>query len=388
MERGKKILLVGGGSGGHITPLLAVASSLKQLDPRHIVYLVGQKNEQLQEVVDRSLVDGVFEIQAGKFRRYHGESVLSHILDIKTLVLNIRDLFRFLIGTVQAWQLLRTHKPDIIWLKGGFVSVPVGFAARFLHIPYITHDSDAVPGLANRLTAKHARFNTVAMPANLYPYSPGKTIQVGIPLRSEFTLVTPQLQLAYKAKLRIGEQSRMLLVTGGGLGAQRLNVAMAHAASDLLRDYPDLHIFHLSGHALFEDTKRLYQESLEDATYYDRVHVLDFYSDLYELSGAADVVVTRAGATAIAEFATQAKACVIMPNPVLTGGQQVHNARVLELAEAALLVGEGDEVQLEHAVRVLLESPKDREAYAQRLHNTMATNDPAGKVAQLLLATD
>lgn len=380
-----KVFIVGGGSGGHITPLLAVASALKEINPQIYVGLVGQKNEGLQEIIDQGQIDKVFEISAGKFRRYHGESFISHLFDIKTVLLNIRDLFRFLIGSAESVSLLARQKPDVILLKGGFVSVPIGFAASLLKIPYITHDSDVVPGLANRLTARHAVVNATAMDASLYPYDPRKTIEIGIPLRSEFTFVGPVEQNTFKTELQIDTKDRVLLCTGGGLGAQKLNHSFIAICSDVLSTYTDVEVIHLTGHSLFEDTKRLYRESLSEELY-NRVRVMDFYADMYRLSGAADLVVSRAGATAIAEFAVQSKACILVPNPVLTGGQQLHNAQVLKKKDAAVIVPEDDSEALLNAVTLLLDSDEKRVGYAQRLHVAVAHEDAAKRMAELLLS--
>lgn len=379
-----KIMMVGGGSGGHLTPLLAVAVVLKATNPAVRVVVVGQRNENLQEVVAHSSIDQVYGISAGKFRRYHGESLFAHIRDIKTIALNTRDFFRFMHGIGEAWRLLGRERPDVIMLKGGFVCVPVGIAARFRKIPYITHDSDAIPGLANRIVAKHARFNTTAMPAHVYPYKPGKTLQVGIPLRQEFTLVSAEQQIQFKQKLGIAATVPVLCCIGGGLGAQKLNHALAHISRDLLTRYQDLVILHVAGQKTYQETLQLYQRQLASPLL-DRVRVFDFYNDLYELSGAADVVLSRAGATSIAELAVQGKPCVIVPNPVLTGGQQLHNARALQKAEAALVVDEDNTDEIQRSLEKLLDSEELRVSYSEHVLK-LAYEHSAETIVKLLLA--
>jgi len=361
-------MMVGGGSGGHLTPLLAVAVEIKRQHPITRVVAVGQKKENLQEVVSHESIDQVYSISAGKFRRYHGESFVSHALDVKTIALNIRDFFRFIRGIGEAWRLLGREKPDVILLKGGFVCVPVGLAARFRRIPYVTHDSDAIPGLANRITAKHARINMTAMPAEMYPYPSHKSQQVGIPLRPEFQIVLPNDQASFRQKLGIDVQSRVLCCIGGGLGAQKLNHALAHISRDLLTQFPDLIIIHVAGQKLYSETMQLYQRQLPPDIFH-RVIVYDFYNNLYELSGAADVVLSRAGATSIAEFAVQAKPTIVVPGAQLTGGQQLHNARALQKADAVMVVKDGDTKSMLETVSALLESQEIRTKLSQRLHS-------------------
>ena len=377
-----RIMMVGGGSGGHLTPLLALAVEIKQRHPETRVTVVSQKRENLQEVVSHASIDETYSISAGKFRRYHGESLLAHLKDVKTIALNIRDFFRFMRGIAEAWRLLGKERPTVILLKGGFVSVPVGIAARFRKITYVTHDSDAVPGLANRIVAKRATYNLTAMPATMYPYNQAKTLQVGVPLRPEFTFVTPDQQTAFRLKLGIPGSAQVLCCIGGGLGAQKLNHALAHISLDLLTMYPDLIILHVAGQKLYTETMQLYQRQLPQASL-ERVKVFDFYNNFFELSGAADIVVSRAGATSIAELAVQGKPSIIVPGAQLTGGQQLHNARALQQAEAAIIVDENNTDELMRAVQGLLGSAEERAGYSAKFH-ALAFEQSTQKIVSVL----
>lgn len=378
-----KIIVAGGGSGGHLTPLLAVGTAIKSLDSQSQVIHIGQKGDKLHDVTNHKSIDVAYQIPAGKFRRYHGETFLQHITDLKTMALNFRDFFRFAFGTFKAWRLLGSIKPDVIFLKGGFVCVPVGYAAKLRKIPYITHDSDAIPGLANRLTAKNAVYNTTAMKPNLYPYEQTKTIQVGIPLQPEFQLVTEKIKNETKKKLGYPSDARLIFSVGGGLGAQNLNKALVNASEDLLED-KNAFIIHLTGKVPYDETKKLYEEILKSPEKLKRVNLLDFSSELYALSAASDVVITRAGATNIAEFATQAKPCIVVPAPHLTGGQQLHNADVLVANKAAIVLQETELPSLAGVVRSLLNDKKLADSYAQSIHQ-FAISDSADKIAELLL---
>lgn len=383
-QRSNVIMIVGGGSGGHLTPIIAIASSLKKLDSSIRVVHVGQKNEGLQNITEDESIDMTCAITAGKFRRYHGESILSHLLDVKTLLLNIRDLFRFIYGTFEAWMLLGRVRPSSIMLKGGFVSVPVGYAARMRRIPYLTHDSDAVPGLANRLTSKHAVYNTTALPPEIYPYDQTKTFQVGIPIRKEFVEVTEELKNKAKEHLKIDKNTPILLSVGGGLGAQRMNKALVNASKNLLEYNKKLQIIHFTGKKLLQETNDMYKNFLEDGLL-KRVEIIDFTTELYKYSAAADIILTRGGATNIAEFAAQAKPCIVVPNPVLTGGQQLHNAKVLSDAGAAIILQETSLDKLDTTIIEVFElSNNDRSALGAKLHK-LAVYDSSDKLAKMLI---
>lgn len=346
-----RIAMVGGGSGGHITPLLAVARELKQMRSDIVIEYVGQKGDSLGDIpVKDPNIDAVHAVRAGKLRRYHGEG-LRQLLDLKTTLLNLRDVIYVLIGFFQSLALLRRMRPDVVFVKGGFVGVPVGLAAALLRIPYVTHDSDAIPGLANRIIARWAAIHAVALPAEVYSYPSARTISVGVPVSHEFMPRDERAIESLRSEMHIAPEHRVLLVTGGGLGAQRLNDAMVRVTPDLLSLYPTLGIIHLAGRGLFNQVEDQYDRILTPDLR-ERVEVFAFTSELYKFSAVADVVVTRAGGNSMAEFAVQGKACVVVPNPLLAGGHQSKNAQVLADRQAAVLVQERD---LEDSPKAMLQ---------------------------------
>lgn len=382
------IVVTGGGSGGHITPLLAVATEIKKQAPSTRIVYVGQRGDRFGDMVgEHPAIDESHVIFAGKFRRYHGEG-WRQLLDLKTILLNVRDLFRVAIGTVQCITLLGRLRPKAIFTRGGFVSVPVGFGATIRKIPYITHDSDAIPSLANRLIAKHAFINAVALPKEIYPYLQSKTVTVGVPIAAEYKPVTKKVQTEYKAELGLPKDALVVTVTGGGLGAHTINVGMTEAAQGLLQSYSTLHILHFTGHAHAADTLTAYKKVLQPAEL-ARVHVYDYSSELYKYTGAADVAVVRAGATNMAEMAEQGKACVIVPNPVLTGGHQLKNAKAYQDKRAVIVVDEQGLKQDAHlllnAIAKLLGDVELRDRLGKSLHE-FAYPDSAERLAKLLLA--
>ncbi len=379
--------MTGGGSGGHITPILAVAHELKRLDAASELIYIGQKGDRLADIpAADGNIDYVYSVRAGKFRRYHGEG-LRQWLDLPTLFFNVRDGFYVLAGLAQSYRLLKRLRPDVIFIKGGFVGVPVGLAAAKLGIPFVTHDSDAIPGLANRLIARWARLHAVALPADVYPYPAAKTVSVGIPLVGDFVAVTPALKRQYRQESKLPAAAKILFVIGGGLGAQRLNKAMIEIAPHLLAEFPDLQLVHGVGRANEVAAQASYREALQPAAF-ARVQVKGYLTDLYRYSGAADVVVTRAGATNLAEFSVQGKACIVVPSPFLTGGHQLKNAQVLADAGAAVVVDEAamqaDANFLARAISQLLKQPRPAALMGQKLHS-LAHQDAAERLARILI---
>lgn len=282
---------------------------------------------------------------------------------------------------------MRRVDPQVVFVKGGFVGVPVGLAATFWKIPYVTHDSDAIAGLANRIIARWAHTHAVALPVEQYVYPIDKTVTVGVPIASEYQKVTPELQISYKKQLGLTKDEKVLLVTGGGLGARLINTSVTVVARRLLQQHPDLHIFHTTGHVHFESVKQLYEGALSSELM-QRVHLIDYTSELYTYSGAADVIVARAGATNMAELATQSKATIIVPNPVLAGGHQLKNAEAYTKARAVTVVHEADLKNspegIFEAVHKVLSDASLREVMAANFHQ-FAHEHSAEELSQLLL---
>jgi len=381
--------MTGGGSGGHITPILAVAYELKVARPDATITYIGQKGDRFGDVVAaHELIDEVFTISAGKFRRYHGEGV-RQLLDFQTLWLNVRDAFHVVHGCWQAWRLLGRLKPDVVFCKGGFVGVPIGVAAALRKVPYITHDSDAIPGLANRIIGRWAAGHAVALDSKHYPYPAAKTKNVGVPVASVYSTVNEAEKVLARTELELGAYKQVVLITGGGLGAARLNHATVLTAAKLLERYPELALVHTTG-ATHEATVAEAYDAALSAEARARVFVIGYTTKLHIYSAAADVVVARGGATNFAELAAQAKPCIIVPNPLLAGGHQLKNAAAYEEKEAVITIDEtklsNNHELLLHALTKLLDDPVLQKRLSQNIA-AFARPDSAKELALFIVAT-
>lgn len=375
--------MTGGGSGGHITPLLSLAHALKEAEPECRIIYIGLKGETLEDSLRKryQIFDEVRAIPSGKFRRYHGESLLAHLVDVRTLTLNLRDFFRVMRGIVSARRLLKRAKPDAVFSKGGFVAVPVGIAAKLQGIPIVTHDSDTIPGLANRIVGRYASVHTTGMPSEHYPKE--STRYVGIPLDGRIKPVTTAMQQEFKKQLGLPGDSLVLLIGGAGLGARDVNNATIQIAPELTDKFKDLRIVHFSGQKHEAEVSEKYQTVVPEAN--SRIMVLGFSPDFYKYSGAADLVITRAGATTIAELAAQKKAVVLIPAPHLTGGHQVKNAEQLQKTGAAEIVSsDAPPSRLLKVVESLLANKHRRQEMAEKL-GMMAKPEAADELAKVLL---
>lgn len=293
-------------------------------------YKFGPQAKKIFAKFDSSIpVEFVF---AGKFRRYHGPGIW-FLLRPSILFANIVDLFKIIGGFFQSFFKLIRWRPDVIFIKGGFVCLPVGYAARILGIPIVLHDSDAHPGLTNRLLAPFASKIATGAPLEYYNYPKDKTTYVGIPISSDFRQYGETERRQFKQKLGFDENRQLVVATGGGLGAVRINNAVARER-DILLEQTSLML--ISGNDQYDELKN----KLTDTPNWKLVPFV--HQGMVEVLAAADIVVARAGATTLLELAALHKPTIIIPNEILTAGHQLKNAKVYQDALAAVIITEGE----------------------------------------------
>lgn len=292
----KKIILTGGGTAGHVTPNLALLPSLRELG--YEIRYIGSYQGIEKRLIENAGIpyDG---ISSGKLRRY---------LDLK----NLSDPFRVLKGYTQALRLMKRYKPDVVFSKGGFVSVPVVLAARHYKIPTIIHESDMTPGLANKICIPSAAKICCNFPETLKYLPEGKAVLTGSPIRQELLTGDRLSGLAY-AHLDAGKP--VILVIGGSLGSVKVNTAVRQILPRLLSDYQ---VIHICG-------KGNLDESLIGTSGYVQYEYVD--APLKHLFAAADLVISRAGANSICELLALHKPNLLIPlSAAASRGDQILNA--------------------------------------------------------------
>lgn len=292
----RRILLTGGGTAGHVTPNIALIPSLKELG--YDIQYVGS-----YEGIEKSLMEDIgipyHAISSGKLRRYFS-------------LQNFTDPFRVLHGFFQAGRLIRELKPDIVFSKGGFVSVPVVIAAGRNHIPTIIHESDMTPGLANKLCFRSARKICCNFPETVSMLPSDKAVLSGSPIRKELLKGDASAGRSFTG---FTDNKPVIMVTGGSLGAASVNTAIRNILPKLLKKY---NIIHLTG-------KGKADASLNDTPGYRQYeYINDELKDLFALS---DIVISRAGANAICELLALKKPNILIPLPSGSSrGDQLLNA--------------------------------------------------------------
>lgn len=318
-------------------------------------------------------------VVSGKLRRYNHLRWWNHLRP-SILLPNIIDSFLVLVGIIQSLVRLIIWRPDVMFAKGGFVCVPIGIAAHLLRVPIVIHDSDAHPGLASRILSRWAKKIATGAPTKFYPYPSSKTVYIGTPVDAAFKPFTNQAARQAKSHYEVDADRPLVVVTGGGLGAKRLNDAVVAVIDQLLELTS---VILVSGKAQYSELK---QKVPQDSINFRLIEFVD--KDMAVLLGAADLVVARAGATSILELAALQKPTILVPNARLTGGHQLKNTAVYD-NEGAVAVVDDDRLSLEpeillEKIKEILSDPQLRDEMSTKFHK-FAKPEAAFDMAKIVL---
>lgn len=308
-----KVVLTGGGTGGHTYPVVAVAQAIRALDPQAQFLWVGSKIGQERGVADKAEI-AFRAVPTGKFRRY---------FSLWTLV----DVFKIPLGVLRAWFVLAEFKPDVVFSKGGFVSYPVVVAAWLLDLPILLHETDSVPGLANRKLARKATLIATSFPIVAHELPESKTVFTGQPIRNE---VLQGSAARARARLKLDQSKPVLAIFGGSQGAVALNEVVAQMLPDLL---PHFSIVHQVGAKNLESVQPLVEKYAAQG--YRAAGI--FEDDYGDVMALADIVVSRASGQ-VHEYAALGKPVILIPLPGSGSNHQVMNAFTLQKQGGAVML--------------------------------------------------
>lgn len=297
----KKIIMTGGGTAGHVTPNIALMPSLKEAG-YEISYIGSYNGIEKKLIEDRGIP--YYGISSGKLRRYFAWK-------------NFSDPFRIIKGYSQAVHLMRKIKPDVVFSKGGFVSVPVVLAAKLCNVPAIIHESDITPGLANKLAIPGARKVCCNFPETLKYLPADKAVLTGSPIRRELFGGDPSKAISY---CNFPDHNKpVLLIIGGSLGSKAINEAVRKILPELLEHF---YVIHLCG-------KGNLDEQLKGVLGYSQFEYAN--AELTDMFALADLVISRAGANSICELLALHKPNILIPlSAAASRGDQILNARSFE----------------------------------------------------------
>lgn len=372
-------MAAGGGSGGHVTPVVAVLSELHRLsdEPFSVRFVCDKAFEaQARQIMAQApLPVDISVIQAGKLRRYHHFRWYNYLEHPSIIVKNLIDGTKILTGIIQSLWLMWRERPDVVFAKGGYVCLPVGWAARLLRIPLVIHDSDARPGLTNRLLARFSDRIATGYPLENYTYDAYRSRYVGVPVRSDYQPVSADDMRSARERLGLPLDRPLILSFGGGLGSKVINDAVISAAENT------------AAYFVVIAGKKHHQSAIDATAGADNIRVYDFVTtEMPDLLRAADIVVTRASATSLQELAALKKPIIAVPARQL--GDQARNAAVYHQAQAAIVLSDDDleSGALTTQLVALMNDSDRRVQLAERLH-AFSRPDAARQVALMLLET-
>ena len=370
-----RVILSGGGTGGHINPALAIADKIKNSDKDAVIEYVG---------VERGL-EATLVPKAGYKIHYIKVKGIQRRLTLE----NIDALIKAVTSVWEAKKIIKEFKPDIVIGTGGYVCWPVLKAASSMGIPTIVHESNAFPGVTTKKLSKYVNKVLLGF-AESKKYlncDENKLLVVGSPVSEKMLNANKQ-----KAReiLGIPMDEKMVLSAGGSLGAKALN----ETAFELIKNYTlpnGIRHIHATGNAGWDEQSRLYKElgfveTEKDTLQKGKVTVKRFIYNMHEVLAAADVEICRAGAMTLCEMAVLGKASVIVPSPYVTNNHQYHNARVLYDKNAACMIEEKNltgEILIK-TVKELVENDSKRKTIENNVRS-FAITDTLDRIYNIIL---
>lgn len=323
-----KVLVSGGGTGGHIYPALAVATQLRKQHQAEILYLGSDDGLETELVPATGFPIAI--VKAGKLRRYVSWETITGVARVP-------------MGMMQAISIVRKFRPDVAFTSGGYVAVPAGLAARLNNVPFLMHQQDVPPNLSNRLVAPLATRVSVAFADSLVYFPARKTLHLGNPVRQAILDVRETSPQQARSTLGFDSEVPLLLVVGGSQGARYLNQVVCQALPDLLSH---CQVLQISGKGLYNETRELTERTLADreGTLNKRYRLEPYMdADMPLAYQAANLVLCRSGAATLSELAVLGKPSILVPLPPAIGSSpQEANANMFARKQAAEVIRNAD----------------------------------------------
>ena len=367
-----RIMISGGGTGGHIFPAVSIANKLKELNPQTEILFVGAEGKMEME-----------KVPAAGYRIVGLPIVgLQRQLSLKNIVNDIQVPFKVVSSIFKAKKILREFKPQVVVGVGGYASAPLLWAASGMGIPCLIQEQNGFAGLTNRKLGNRVQKICVAYEGMERFFPADKIVMTGNPIRSIIVPATPEMKAEGEKEYGLTPGKKHLFIVGGSLGSGRMNQSMKKWIADGCPGMEGVDVLWQCGRyyksgidAFMEEQKARNPETLSAIRHSDFIGRMDL------AYAAADVVISRAGASSVSELCAAHKATIFIPSPNVVEDHQTHNAMALVKRDAALLVRDAEAVEkMMPAALELLKDPA-RIATLEENAGKMALPDAAGKIA-------
>ena len=355
------VIFTCGGTGGHINPAIAVANLIRERHPDSKILFIGAKGHMEEQLVPKS----GYELKCLKISGMSREKSLN---GFKKNLCNVSDTIR---AVAQTKKIIREFQPDVIFGTGGYACFPALMAGSGMKIPTAIHESNAIPGLTTKLVADRVDRVMIAFPESAKHYKK-QVDMVGMPVRREFIYKTRE-----EARKELGLDSRPLIVSAfGSQGAKAMNEVVAELfrlEQDAGQPFQHIHAVGSYGWEWMPEYVRSKGVDLEHA---DGITMKEYLYNMPTVMAAADIIISRAGASMCNEIAAAGTPCILIPSPNVTNNHQEKNARVLEAGGGAVVVLEKDcsPEKMYELVRQLLADEARLEEMSRKLHTMVHLN--------------
>lgn len=335
-----KVLITGGGTGGHIYPAIAIAGKIKDEIKNVQILFVGTEKGLESQLVPKA----GYQLKTITVRGF------KRSLSLDT-VKSVRDLF---LGLSEAKKIIRDFKPDLVIGTGGYVCGPVVFVASLLNIKTIIHEQNVIPGVTNKILSKFVRKILVSFEESKEHFHNSRKIVVtGNPIRKEFIDVNRK---ECRKALGVDDDALVVMAFGGSRGAKKINETMVEVLQKI-NGRKDIHFIHVTGKEHYESVLNEFKE--KGIKIGKNIQIKEYVHDMPKLMGACDLVICRSGAITLAEVTAMGLPTILIPSPYVTNNHQEHNAKVLEKEGAAILLKE-KELSRENIIELISLLSSDR----------------------------
>ncbi|HVI42851.1 MAG TPA: undecaprenyldiphospho-muramoylpentapeptide beta-N-acetylglucosaminyltransferase [Anaerovoracaceae bacterium] len=359
-----KVIMTGGGTGGHIYPAISIADKIKRKHPDAEILFVGTEKGMEKDLVPKNGYDIRFITVSGFHR--------------KQLWKNLKTAMDLVKGNRQASRIVEEFKPDLVIGTGGYVCGPVVRAAHKKGIRTFIHEQNAFPGVTNKLLEKYVDKVFISFPESKdYFKEQSKLVVTGNPIRKSFLLCGMNHS---REKMNIKSNEFVILCFGGSLGAGKINSTMVHII-EAVNGMPDARLFFITGRNYYQKVLVTLKE--REIILDDNINILEYADNMHEYLSAADLVISRAGALTVSEITACGKASILIPSPNVTGNHQFFNAKVVADKGGAIIMEEKDLTD-EKLLGTILRLKNNKEA----LNSMSAASAKVGRIDAVDLIYD
>ena len=363
-----RVIISGGGTGGHIFPALSIAGKLKELNPETEILFVG--------------AEGKMEMEKVPAAGYEIKGLPVAGLQRKLTLSNFALPFKVIKSVSMAKRILKDFKPDVVVGVGGFASAPLLWAAGRLGIPTLIQEQNGFAGLTNKIVGKKAKSICVAYEGMERFFPADRIVMTGNPIRKEIVPATPQMKEEGMKFYGLSPDKKHIFIVGGSLGSGTLNNAMKKWISEGCPGGEDIEVIWQCGKYYKPSVDAFMKEVTRNGGKVDGIRYSDFIMRMDLAYAVADVVISRSGASSISELCVARKACIFVPSPNVAEDHQTHNAMALVRKDAAMLVKDSDAVaELMKTACSLIEDP-EKIALLEKNIGECALSDAAMTIAE------